>query len=596
MTTRIRLVSPFCRLSLFSLFAVSSARTQTLTFPLPRTTGDRTSLETTAPFLIPRGITQTRITDRRTLRARGLPSGFDKWDMVTYDDTGRFLFVPTEVGSGAGVFRYDTTSGGLVTLMRGNGTGKRESDPAQFDPADDDFFRLDPATWTSWGSVLTAEETTGGRLFEITNPLASSGFQVKWRSKIPSAAHEGVELDSKGTLYFVDEDDSGSVYKYVPLKQGDLGIGQSFVLRVDAYAADQNADAAADWNATANRSAPRFGAATWVPLTDANGKALTKADPFAFVTTTGGRTAADEVKATPYGKPEDLAVGRLSSGNEVVYCSATRENRVLSIELVSKTKAMVRVFLDFDTVNLATGRDVNPSQNDPYTSPGADSDTNFDDPDNLAIDAFGSIYILEDESPGDMWKCFDANRDGVAESMGLFASLGVRGSEPTGLIAHPKIPYRFAIVIQHPASRNDALWQLDTRPYPGTTMDLQVASGINRSPSYGPGEFVRAAAVHDTLNYEITSPAGSVAGRPFALLAQGLPTQDGPKLLPPGIWLDGRKLLVVLAAGTLPPGGIRLGLTVPDIAGTSLVTQASGIPASGFRTSDASEILFVKSR
>lgn len=441
-------------------------------FPLPATTGDTTAQEDTAPFLLPDGFAQNLITNRAILNLDGLPTAFGNWDMVAFSPDSRFIFVPAEVSFAAGLFRYDTETESFVTMMEGAGGGAnaRTADPRQFKGTDDEFVRLDPATLTPWNSIITGEETTGGRLFEVVNPLSrpnkpTGHFNVRWRTNIPAVAHEGLRFDADGTLYFVDEDNSGSIYKFVPSEPGSLGTGQTFVLSVDAFAINPYVDPSADWDADDNddHDADRFGAATWVPITDEFGQPLTEADPFQYVFTTGGRDAADEVGGTPYGRPEDIGVGVLANGNEVLYVAVTSENRVLSIELIDDQTATVRQFVNFDTVNAATGEDVNPTQDDPFTSPGSDGgSTNFDDPDNIAIGPLGEVYILEDENPGDIWQAADGNGDGVAESVGLWASLGVAGSEPTGLILDPNNPKRFIVNIQHPASGNDALWEIVT--------------------------------------------------------------------------------------------------------------------------------------
>ena len=53
-------------------------------------------------------------------------------------------------------------------------------------------------------------------------------------------------------------------------------------------------------------------------------------------------------------------------------------------------------------------------------------------PDNLAIDALGNIYVIEDAPNsssvgGDIWFARDVNSDGVAESLDHFMSLQVNG-------------------------------------------------------------------------------------------------------------------------------------------------------------------------
>ncbi len=565
-------------------------------YPLPLSAGDTTASEGTAPFLVPTRMQQTPVTNYVTLRGLGLPASFTNWDMSAFDSTSRYVFIPAEVGAGAGVFRYDTVTKTFLTQLQGNGTGVRQANPAVWNPASDDYARLDPATYTPWGSVITGEETTGGRLFEIMNAAGAGPHTVLWRSNIPAVAHEGLQFDSDGTLYFVDENNSGCYYKFVPAAPGDLSVGQSYVLRVDAYAAYPTANPAANWDDTSNRPAPRTGPATWVPMTDAAGVPLTVANPFVFVTTTGGRTAADELRGTPYGRPEDLTIGRLVSNNECVYVTATSENTVYSIELVDATHAIVRQFVNFNSINLATGADVNLLQNTPYESPGPG--TNFDSPDNLEIDLFGSVYIIEDNQPGDIWKAVDTNNNGVAEGIGLFVSLGVDGAEPTGLLADPNDPYRLLVNIQHPASGNDALWAFSTRPYRGSGGDLLLQTGVNRAPSSGPGEFVRDAGAGDVLSYNLVSPFGQFLFAPYLLLLQANTNANGPVSVLPGLWLNLGQPIAVLGTtiGTfplvLPPSGTQVAILIPPgVAGYSIVAQGVATNGGPLTFTDAHETI-----
>ena len=61
--------------------------------------------------------------------------------------------------------------------------------------------------------------------------------------------------------------------------------------------------------------------------------------------------------------------------------------------------------------------------------------TTLTSPDNLGIDAAGNIYIVEDQPGGtaDIWFARDTGNDGVADSLGRWASLSTIGAEPTGL-------------------------------------------------------------------------------------------------------------------------------------------------------------------
>jgi hypothetical protein len=118
---------------------------------------------------------------------------------------------------------------------------------------------------------------------------------------------------------------------------------------------------------------------------------------------------------------------------------------VYSVELIDATNAFVRLFVSRATTNLATGTAIG---------------SGFANPDNLATGANGEIYIIEDNNPGDIFAAYDADGDGVAESVGRFASLGVAGSEPTGFIYDP-VNEQFLVCIQHPSSDNDAIWIID---------------------------------------------------------------------------------------------------------------------------------------
>ena len=594
------------QLSTFALASFAATAAAQEAFPLPETATQTAATENTTPFDVPLRMTQTKITDRNTLMAQGLPMTANNWDMATFDPSSRYIFVPCEnFGGGGGIFRYDTQTSTWIEIFIGNGNGvaTRNPDPSTFDASTGETAANDPCSWTPWNTIVFGEETTGGRFFECTNPLDPTGpFNIVWHAgSIPSVRHEGMRFDSDGNLYIIDESNSGCIYKFVPTVPGDLSAGQTFVLSIDAYAADPNAVPSENFNSASNQLTTREGMATWVALTDATGAPLTPTSPYTYVTTTSGQTAADEVFGTPFGRPEDIDVGVLANGNEVVYAALTSENRVISIELLTSTTAMVRDFVNYDTINLATGMDVNPTQQDPFTSPGSDPDDNFDDPDNLTIDHRGAVYILEDEDPGDIWKAVDLDRDGVAEYMGIFCSLSVTGSEPTGMIFDPNDPYRFICNIQHPASGNDALWVFDSRPYDGSDLDLTMDSGINAVPFGGPGEFVRDVSPFDTITLRVDSPAASLYGNLYAIFIQPFDTAAGqPAFLPP-LWLNPFAPSFALAGGlvgeypiVLPYGPSSVAIaTPPGLAGLSIITQTLVVSDSGALVlSDAHEIVF----
>jgi hypothetical protein len=412
------------------------------------------------PWQVPAGVSQNNLTsiseieadpNQSAIRVQGLGSNAVMFDMSAFDPTGRYIFLPHETQFGAGVTRYDTETDRAVNIVAGDASGMWDSDYGAFDPA----------TWTPVDTLLVGEEWSGqGRLFEIVNPMADpEDIVMNELNSVPNVSHEGLRFNADGSaLYFVDEDRSGSVYKFVPSVAGDYSKGQSFVLSVDGFAGDTSANAP-KYGDTGYTYADRTGLATWVAMTDADGNALTvEADPFDNETR-GGRAAADELGGTPYRRPEDVEVGKLANGHEVLYFNATEEQGAFSVEELGNGKAMVRLMANEDTVkNLGY-----PATSGHITSP-----------DNLAQDAFGNIYMVEDwpngaNYGGDIWFLRDTNGDGVAESVDHFMSLQVKGAENTGMIFRPNHPTQFIVSVQHPEStdiadgQGDAVWLIDVK-------------------------------------------------------------------------------------------------------------------------------------
>ena len=419
--------------------------------------------ELNSPWQAPAGISYRNLTSlheiesdpaQSTVRVPGLGANASMTDMSAFDPTGRYIFLPHETQFGAGLTRYDSETDKAVNLFVGDMNG------ASGDWTND-FGALDPATWTPKNTLLVAEEWSGqGRVFEVLNPMANveagETVRVNELNSIPNVSHEGLRFNHRGTaLYFIDEDRSGSIYKFVPTRRGDYTRGQSFVLSVDAF----DGDAYINWDAGVNATATRTGRATWVPLTDRNGDALPGiSDPFDNETR-GGRMAANDVNGTPYGRPEDVEVGYLRNRHEVLYFNATSEQAVYSVEELGHGRAMVR---------LAASAGVTP-----YNLGYAGTTGTLSDPDNLAQDALGNIYVVEDKPNGDnvggdVWLLRDTDGDGVAESLDHFLSLQVKGAENTGMIFNPAKPTRFIINVQHPESTTDvdngmgdATWEFD---------------------------------------------------------------------------------------------------------------------------------------
>ena len=377
------------------------------------------------------------------------------WDMNTVNETGprkgSHLFIPFE-SSQAGIQRTDLATGETKTLW--------------ISPAPGAHVAFDASYWTPWGTYITAEEswcsapvggTTSsyGRFFELTNPLtadsvtevAGEAADLRHRNVIPRVSHEGVQFDKAGNMYFIDELNGGSLYKYTSAaswgqvtsgRAGYFDAGQTSVLRVG----DGNTPNA-------------VGSYTWVPITDAVGQPLPGAisitDPNG-VRSVDGRNTTDlpQFRGTDYQRPEDLQIQAVN-GVERLYVATTTTNEVYALDLAADR---ISVFANRDTTDLATGAPVG---------------AGLASPDNLALDHDNNLYIVEDRNGGvdnDIWSARDLNLDSdltdAGEGLGRWASNGTTGSEFTGLYFDPTDKRRAWVNIQHPTSKNDRIIEITT--------------------------------------------------------------------------------------------------------------------------------------
>jgi hypothetical protein len=396
---------------------------------------------------------QQSIADRNT-QLSGFPSSPNSgnWDMNTVNETGphkgRYLFTVFETGQ-SGVQRHDLLTGTTDTIWHSLAVG--------------DHMAFDPSFWTPWGTFITGEESwctaaagcttsKNGRLFELKNPIdappifnpltpaSNANADFVHQNIIPRTSHEGIQFDKAGNMYFIDELNGGCVYKYTPVaswgeimsgRAGYFDAGQTFVLRVG------------------NGTVPNAtGAFTWVPFTDAMGAplpgTLVITDPNG-VTSVDARNTTEllQFKGTDYQRPEDMQIKKVKNA-EYLYMTTTTTHETYRIDLKNST---IAVYADRNTIDLATGLPVGPA---------------LANPDNLAMDHDGNIYIIEDRNGGvddDIWFARDVNGDGdledANEGIGRWASNGTVGSEFTGLYFDPTDKRRAWVNIQHPDSDND---------------------------------------------------------------------------------------------------------------------------------------------
>ncbi|HYD51867.1 MAG TPA: alkaline phosphatase PhoX, partial [Gemmatimonadaceae bacterium] len=210
----------------------------------------------------------------------------------------------------------------------------------------------------------------------VTRPLPAIGAR----------SHEGLRFDANGALYGISEStpgnagQSGALFKFVPDRKGDLSSGQLYALRV-------------------HDAATKTGAATWVPLDRDAVRVNSDAE-------------ALRVGATGWARPEDVEIatstGNARGGPSVMYVATTTDDLVLRVELHGDS-AHVSDFVR-EGVNVS----------------------GLNNPDNLALDAQGNLYIAEDNGPGDIW-LVRATRAPVASEVVRFASLTDCAAEPTGI-------------------------------------------------------------------------------------------------------------------------------------------------------------------
>ena len=455
--------------------------------------------EISAPFQAPAGVTQTNLTSLLEVESdvlqdiQRVPAGGNSsmFDMLAYDPSGRYIFIPHETPVGAGLTRYDSVNDEAQLIFAGDqaGAGPDGIRDTEDDDWSNDFGAFDPSRWTPNGTVIAAEEWAGrGRVVEIMDPMATpndpiaggselqEGTDYRVLNSIASVSHEGINFSNarpNDVIYFVDEDRSGSIYKLVLSTRGDYaGGGQTFVLKSQAFL-DAGGDPTLEYRDAPNTNpgvkAARFGRSVWEPITDADGNPLTAANPFdppplgcgsddaedecRSEEIRPGRSAADEVGGTPWGRPEDMTIGVSAAGNEMLYVAITSENSVISIE-ETRRGPYVRLFATGDT------SDNNADESGaatPYNLGFEPTRGFLNAPDNVTIDSLGNIYIIEDapnssSTGGDIWFGRDMDNDGVAESLDHFLSIQVQGAESTGMIFNPAEPTKFVVAVQHPTS------------------------------------------------------------------------------------------------------------------------------------------------
>jgi len=394
-----------------------------------------------SPWKLPKGFSQKVVADETDLNI--YPEGRDDWhDMNVVNETGpmagRFMYRTHEVRTGRGDAVVDAI-GGTVSVV------DLKTGETKILVQDESYNALDGIRWTPWGTLVFAEETEGGRFFEIIlNEDMMSAAKVIDHTAVGRLAHEGIDIDSEGNIYVVDEHRGrssgcngvvpcgGGVYKFVPDIYGDLSRGSLYVLKVTG--------------------ADGLGQGEWVgPI-----------DPLT------ARESGSAVGGQSYQRPEDLEI--IGDKLYVAITEGPRDVASVNGTLEFKKELYEGRVIAINLKDMKVTNFVKPGVNVPVEigKPGQEGhQTGFDSVDNLAEAPNGDLVMIEDNKPSDIWFASSrTNKFGASKRVKLFASLTDPAAEGTGIYFSPKNPHTLYVNIQHSAAEDgDGTWAI-TRKHP----------------------------------------------------------------------------------------------------------------------------------
>ncbi|MEZ5234431.1 MAG: DUF839 domain-containing protein [Acidimicrobiales bacterium] len=405
-----------------------------------------------APWIVPAGYRQRLVSGEQDLDIYA--DGSDWNDMNTVNETGpragRYLYRTHEV--------REHPDGGAVSVV------DLETGEAKVLVQREDWTALDGIRWTPWGTLLFAEETDGGMLYEVElGDDLMTAVAVHEHKAVGVMAHEGIEVGPDGSVYLVDEFRGGSIYRFVPDAYGDLSSGTLYSLDADGP----------DGTGT-------FG---WNPMSEETAAS-------------DARRGSDLTSGTDYQRPEDVELI-----GDVLYVAVTEgprsadtngDGKVDSSDKEDYTGRVLAIDLERQVVTDFVKAGANLTQEDK-----AKGVTGLKSPDNLAEGPDGALWIVEDNVPSDIWRAEDTDGDGVADAVDLFASLTDPEAEGTGIYFSP-ISGSLLVNVQHSVTKADATWAIEPVPTDGAGTTIAV---IGDSP-YGAAEVAAFPAFVSGLSAE----------------------------------------------------------------------------------------------
>ena len=404
-------------------------------------------------------------------------------------------------GQNPSVQRVDLATGSVETILFG-------------------MERCDPVRTTQWGTILVGEETSDGAVYEILDPINTTGCwiadrgaagldadvrlaiddltpdscegKIKKRTALPTQAWEGVGVLDNGVVIGGDElrpgedFDGGAVFRFVPaifyvcqgapVRPGQVcgnpidGLDESPLVSGQNYALFHVCDEDDQYG-----QGCEYGNGRWVEV--------------------GAATARDDANdngATGYCRPEDLQIdrtfGEFVGGDGIRWCwnntcgGGDDIGEALCVEesstaIDSNDHVTIDIGGSIGNINfLANGGDLTTAKVTRF----AQADDDMNSYDNMDIQPFtNNVYIVEDHSFGDIWACLQDGGDRDFATDGCVKMLSIRDpvAEPTGFIFDGTGDVAY-YNIQH-GQQPAGLLDFGSNPVNGRTDDLMRITGFN---------------------------------------------------------------------------------------------------------------------
>jgi hypothetical protein len=370
--------------------------------------------------------------------------------------------------------------GTKVAVQRINlATGVAEDILVAGTAADPGMNTCDPVRKTPWGTIIVGEETDTGRVFEILDPLTTTGVsihgslgttttsdpsKVVYRPALGSLAFEGLAVLPNGVIYMTDENRpgngnvAGAMFKFIPTNLWtagapitDLASSPFSSGRIFGFRAGRNS------SNTDFGQGNEFGRGVWVEVTG--------------VAPIGLRAAANSLKLTGYYRPEDaeLDATALAAGN-VRFCG-TNTGQDVPATSSNGDNHFGEVYCFRDGTIAAAGTIITTTQTTagntytintasvPEYQPLVIGNVDFAMMDNIARSPLKGFFVLNEDGEGptyatarnnDIWACLDdgADADNLSDACVKLMTLNDLTAESTGGV-FDGTGKRYFVSIQH---------------------------------------------------------------------------------------------------------------------------------------------------